>query len=225
MPDRSLLKVLRARAVTLGTALFDFVVYCACLLIWRSAMKLLMRLALLGFAMTCLTAQADPYQDTVDTFKSSPQVVHFFQSAYGYAIFPTIGKGGIGIGGAHGKGRVFRNGQMTGDTTMTQLTIGFQLGGQAFSEIIFFENKRSFDDFTQGNFEFSAQASAVAITASANAKMGTTGMAAGASGVSDKAGSQTAVYNAGMAVFTHAKGGLMYEAALGGQKFTYKPVQ
>lgn len=188
-------------------------------------MKTLIRFTLLGFALMCLTAQADPYQDTVDTFKTSPQVAHFFQSAYGYAIFPTIGKGGIGIGGAHGKGHVFRNGQMTGNTSMTQLTIGFLLGGQVFSEIIFFENKRSFDDFTQGDFEFGAQASAVAITASANAKIGTTGMAAGASGVSDKAGKQTAIYNSGVAVFTHAKGGLMFEAALSGQKFTYVPVQ
>ncbi|WP_041523909.1 lipid-binding SYLF domain-containing protein [Gilvimarinus agarilyticus] len=186
-------------------------------------MKKVLHWALLALATVCLSAQADPYQDTVDTFKSSPQVVHFFQSAYGYAIFPTIGKGGIGIGGAHGKGRVYRNGQMTGTTSMTQLSIGFQLGGQAFSEIIFFENKRSFDDFTEGNFEFGAQASAVAITAGANAKIGTTGMSAGASGVSDKAGKQTALYNAGVAVFTHAKGGLMYEAALSGQKFSYQP--
>lgn len=187
-------------------------------------MKLLLRIALLGVAMTCAMAQADPYQDTVDTFKSSPQVGQLFQSAYGYAIFPTIGKGAIIIGGAHGKGRVYRKGQMTGSTSMTQLSIGFQLGGQAFSEVIFFESKRSFDDFTQGNFEFGVQASAVAVTASANAKVGTTGMAAGASGVSDRAGKQMAAYNAGVAVFTHAKGGLMYEAALGGQKFTYSPV-
>ncbi|WP_049721186.1 lipid-binding SYLF domain-containing protein [Gilvimarinus polysaccharolyticus] len=188
-------------------------------------MKLLLRLGLLGVVFTCLTTHANPYQETVDTFKSSPQVAEFFQTAYGYAIFPSIGKGGIGIGGAHGKGRVFRNGQMTGSTSMTQLTIGFLLGGQVFSEIIFFENKSSYDHFVQGEFEFGAQASAVAITASANAKVGTTGMAAGASGVSDKAGKQMATYNAGTAVFTHAKGGFMFEAALAGQKFTYEPIQ
>ncbi|WP_041523910.1 YSC84-related protein [Gilvimarinus agarilyticus] len=186
-------------------------------------MKALMRMALLGFVVVCSFAQAeDPYQETMSTFKSSPQVVEFFNTAYGYALFPTIGKGGIGIGGAHGKGQVYRGGQLVGKTSMTQLSVGFQLGGQAFSEVIFFEDKESFDNFTSGNFEFSAQASAVAITASANAKAGTTGTAIGASAKADSAGKQKATYNQGMAVFTHAKGGLMYEAALSGQKFKYE---
>ena len=190
-------------------------------------MKALMRFAFIGFVMVCSFAQAedeDPYQKTIDTFKSSPQVAEFFNAAYGYALFPTIGKAGVGVGGAHGKGRVYRNGQAVGETKMTQLTIGFQLGGQAFSEVVFFENKTSFDNFTAGNFEFGAQASAVAITASANAKAGTTGTGVGASATTDNAGKQKAIYNQGMAVFTHAKGGLMYEAALGGQKFSYKPL-
>jgi lipid-binding SYLF domain-containing protein len=187
-------------------------------------MKAVLRLMLLCVASLSAVAWANPYQDTVNTFKTSPQVTAFFKSAYGYAIFPSIGKGALGIGGAHGKGRVYRNGQMTGQASMTQLSVGFQLGGQVFSEIIFFADKRSFDRFTQGNFEFSAQASAVAITAGANATLGTTGMAAGTSAVADDAGQQTAKYNAGVAVFTHAKGGLMFEAALGGQKFNYTPL-
>ena len=99
---------------------------------------------------------------------------------------------------------------------MIQLTVGFQLGGQAFSEIIFFQNEKSYQNFTSGNFEFSAQASAVAITEGANAKTSTTGISAGA-GDSSQAGK----YQNGMATFTFIKGGLMYEAALGGQKFSF----
>ncbi|WP_020208166.1 YSC84-related protein [Gilvimarinus chinensis] len=163
----------------------------------------------------------EKYQTALKTFKESPQVSTFFNTAYGYAVFPTIGKAGVGVGGAHGKGRVYEQGVHVGNTSMTQLSIGFQLGGQAFSEVIFFETKADFEKFTSGNFEFGAQASAVAITASANAKVSTTGTGVGASGTSDKVGLQKAIYNEGMAVFTHAKGGLMYEAALSGQKFKY----
>ena len=137
-------------------------------------------------------------------------------------MFPTIGKGGIGIGGAHGSGRVYAEGKYVGDTSMTQITVGFQLGGQAFSQIIFFEDKRAFDEFTGGNFEFGAQASAVAITAGASAQATTTGSSAGASGGEHDA-STTGSYYRGMAIFTVAKGGLMYEASVGGQKFSYTP--
>ncbi|MBU2887552.1 lipid-binding SYLF domain-containing protein [Gilvimarinus agarilyticus] len=175
--------------------------------------------------LLCATAGAqEPYQATVDIFKKSPEVQKFFQSAYGYAVFPTIGKGAIGVGGAHGKGRVYQNNRHVGNTSMTQLSIGLQIGGQAFSEIIFFASKADLRRFQTGKFEFGAQASAVAITASASAQVGTTGMAAGASGTSDQAGIQRAKYNNGIAIFTHAKGGLMYEAAVSGQKFNYQPL-
>jgi lipid-binding SYLF domain-containing protein len=148
----------------------------------------------------------------------------YFKNAYGYAIFPTIGKGGIGIGGAHGSGQVYVGDKVTGKTSMTQLTIGLQLGGQAYSQIIFFEDKRAYQEFTSGNFEFGAQASAVAITAGAQAQAGTTGAAASAS-PGGSAGAQAATkYQKGMAVFTRAKGGLMYEAAIGGQKFSFEPI-
>lgn len=133
--------------------------------------------------------------------KADPKMKAFFSKAYGYAVFPTVGKAGIGIGGAHGKGTVFKKGTAVGSTSLSQLTIGFQLGAQAYREIIFFENKKSFDRFTGGNFEFGAQVSAVAVTAGASAD---------------------ANYEGGVAVFTMAKGGLMYEASVGGQKFTYK---
>ena len=146
----------------------------------------------------------------------------FFKNAYGYAVFPTIGKGGVGIGGAFGKGQVYRGGKVTGTTSLIKGTIGFQLGGQVFSEIIFFQDKRAYDEFTSGGFEFDATASAIAITASAQAKAGTDGATAGAS-VGPATGKQAkTIYMKGMALFVHAKGGLMYEATIGGQKFSFK---
>jgi lipid-binding SYLF domain-containing protein len=165
----------------------------------------------------------DDYTKAISLFKGSPAVQPFFKNAYGYAVFPTIGKGGIGIGGAHGEGRVYQGGKVTGKTSMTQLTVGAQLGGQAISEIIFFQDDRAYKDFTSGNFEFGAQASAVAITAGAQAKAGTEGAGSSASG-GGTAGAQAAKYNKGMAVFTHAKGGLMYEVSVGGQKFKFEPI-
>lgn len=180
----------------------------------RSGLLLLLLLA-------CAAVWADDYDNTIKVFQNAGESGQFFKKCYGYAVFPTIGKGGIGIGGAYGKGRVYAGGKHVGDTSMTQLTAGFQLGGQAFSEIIFFEDKRSFDEFTSGNFEFGAQASAVAITAGASAGAGTTGSTAGASGGQHDAATAGS-YHKGTAVFTVAKGGLMYEATVGGQKFNYK---
>jgi lipid-binding SYLF domain-containing protein len=168
-------------------------------------------------------AQADSYESTIQVFKNAGQSGAFFDSAYGYAVFPTIGKGGLGIGAARGKGRVYVGGNPVGETTMTQLSIGLQAGGQAFSQIIFFEDERAVNDFTSGNFEFGAQASAVAITAGASATAGSTGASAGASGGQNDAATAAAGYYRGMAIFTVAKGGLMYEASVSGQKFSYKP--
>ncbi|MDH3947794.1 MAG: YSC84-related protein [Gammaproteobacteria bacterium] len=167
---------------------------------------------------------ADDYSKAAKVFRDSPVVAPYFKNSYGYAVFPTIGKGGIGIGGAHGSGQVYAGGKLTGKSSMTQLTIGFQLGGQAYSQIIFFKDKRAYNEFTSGNFEFGAQASAVAITAGAQAQTGTTGAGASAS-PGGSAGSQAKTdYHKGMAVFTRAKGGLMYEAAIGGQKFSFEPI-
>ena len=150
------------------------------------------------------TADADVAK-TIAAFKTKdPGLKRFFDSAAGYAVFPTVGKGGIGIGGAYGEGKVYRGGKYIGDTSLSQVTIGFQLGGQAYSEVIFFGTKAALSDFTDGNFEFSAQASAVAVTAGASAD---------------------ADYDGGIAVFTMAKGGLMYEASVGGQKFSFTPAK
>jgi lipid-binding SYLF domain-containing protein len=168
------------------------------------------------------SALADEYADTISLFKNAGESGAFFDNSYGYAVFPTIGKGGMVVGGAYGKGRVYAAGEYVGDTSVTQLTVGFQLGGEAFSEMIFFKDKRAFEEFTGGNFEFSADASAVAITASAKAAATTTGSSAGVSG-GKKDATTVGSYHKGMATFTIAKGGLMYQATVGGQKFSYTP--
>ena len=179
-------------------------------------------LTMLMLATPTAAVWADEYDDTVGIFKGAGESASFFDNSYGYAVFPTVGKGGIGIGGAYGKGRVYEQGGYIGDTSMTQLTVGFQLGAQGYSQIIFFEDERALRDFTSGDFEFGAQASAVAITAGAQAAATTAGSSAGVSGGKHDA-TTVGKYNKGMAVFTVAKGGLMYEASIGGQKFSYTP--
>ena len=174
----------------------------------------------------CGPAQADSYAKTIDVFKSSDAVQPFFKAAYGYAVFPTIGKAGLGIGGAYGKGRVFKSDIVTGEASLVKLSIGLQAGGQAFSEIIFFEDSRAYNEFTSGEFAFDASASAVAITAGAQASAGTAGGATAGASAGPATGAQAKTdYHRGMAVFVHAKGGLMYEAAIGGQKFSFKPLK
>ena len=189
-------------------------------------MNLLARNATLLLLLLCATASAvaDEYSDTVEIFKGAGESSKVVNHAYASALFPTIGKGGIGIGGARGKGRVYVGGRHVGNTTMTQLTVGLQLGGQAFSQVIFFEDKRALDEFTSGNFEFGAQATAVAITAAASASTSTSGSSAGASGGKKDATTVAPGYYKGMATFTVAKGGLMYEASVGGQKFSYEAI-
>jgi len=170
-----------------------------------------------------IASGAEDYSSTIKLFNESPQVQPYFKNAYGYAVFPTIGKGGLGIGGAHGKGQVYRGGKVTGKTSMTKISIGLQAGGQAFSQVIFFKDKRAYDEFTSGEFAFDAQASAVAITAGAQAQAGSTGSTAGASAGSPGKQAGTS-YSKGMAIFVHIKGGLMYEAAIAGQKFSFEPL-
>jgi len=144
-------------------------------------------------------------QKTIANFeKGDPGMRAWFREAHGYAVFPSVGKGGIGIGGAHGKGLVYERGTLIGKTSLTAVTIGWQLGGQAFSEVIFFKDKTALDDFIRGNFEFDAGVSAVALTAGA---------------------SRDIAYNKGVAVVTATKGGLMYEATVGGQKFSFEKIE
>ena len=144
---------------------------------------------------------SDKTMKALNIFKNKSSLKPYFKKARGYAVFPNVGKGGIGIGGARGQGEVFEKGNVIGSTTLTQVSIGLQLGGQAFSQIIFFKDKKSLERFTQGNFEFGASASAALISEGANA---------------------SADYSDGVAVLTFSKGGLMYEASIGGQKFSYQ---
>jgi lipid-binding SYLF domain-containing protein len=130
--------------------------------------------------------------------EKDPKIESFIAKSAGYVVIPTVGKGGIGIGGARGKGVLYEGDAVTAVVTLTQLSFGFQWGGQAYSEFIFFEDAATLENFKRGNFELNAQASAVAVTAGASAD---------------------AEFNGGMAIFTQTKGGLMYEAAVGGQKF------
>ena len=187
--------------------------------------KILVAGSFLVFGASSAWADATPAecQETAANFKSlSGNLSSLLGSAYGYAVFPTIGKGGFGIGGAGGSGCVYAGGGQTGTSKMGQVTIGFQAGGQAFSQIILFEDKETFDKFTTGEFEFGAQASAVALTAAAQAEAGTKGSTAAVGTSDEKSGGKASSYTNGMAVFTVAKGGLMYEASIGGQKFGYE---
>jgi len=141
--------------------------------------------------------------EIVERFKrTDPTMKKFFNDNVGYAVFPTVGKGAIGVGGAYGKGVLYENDRIVGYCDLSQGTVGLQLGGQAYSEIIFFETRDALMDFKGGHLEFSAQVSAVAADAGASAN---------------------ADYQYGVAVFTMTKGGLMYEASVGGQRFTYMP--
>lgn len=178
----------------------------------------------LSFCALTSSLAVEDYSATIAVFKSSPVVKPYFDSAYGFALFPTVGKGGLVVGGARGDGQVYRGGKVTGITTLTQISVGFQAGGQAFSQIIFFKDKSAYDRFTSGKFAFDASASAVAITAGAQAQASTSGTSAGVS-VSPSSGKQLgATYEQGMATFVHTKGGFMYEAAIAGQRFNFRPL-
>jgi len=166
--------------------------------------------------------RADEYSDTVELFQKAGESADFFKHCYGHAVFPTVGKGGLVVGGAYGTGHVFREGAYIGDSSVIQLSVGFQAGGQAYSQIVFFEDKRALDEFTTGDYAFGADVNAVAITAAAGATAGTDGASASAS-ATERTARTTGRYVKGMAVFTIVKGGAMYQAAVAGQKFRFKP--
>jgi lipid-binding SYLF domain-containing protein len=159
------------------------------------------------FAVPALAGDAE----TIALFKGAVRSAHYFDTAYGYAVFPNVGKAGFILGGNRGEGHVYQGGARVGETTLNQLSVGFQPAGTDYAEIIFFKNRAAFDDFTSGNFEFDANAHVIALTAPAGAS-GSIG-----AGGSDSGGG----YDKGMAVFTVTRGGRMYEASLAGQKFTY----
>ena len=180
-------------------------------------MRTLLISLLTAVALIAQPAFADDVDTAIENFRGAG-AGDFIDDAYGYAVFPSIGKGGIGIGGAHGKGEVFVGGKKVGKTKMSQITYGLQLGGQVYSQMIFFRDERAFDDFTSGNFEFGAQASTTS--------GGGGNTSSGTDADSSKVNADDKEYDSrsGMATFTIAKGGLMYEATLGGQKFKYEPL-
>ena len=178
--------------------------------------KKMMRVALLSFVLAAavlpVTLEAQSSKDTkiiadskeakAEFIKADGLMKSLFDNAYGYVIFPNVGKGAIGVGGAAGNGTVFEKGKEIGSAEMKQVSVGFQFGGQAYREVIFFENKAALDRFKENKFEFAAQASAVAATSGASTNV---------------------KYKDGVMVFTQEKGGLMYEASIGGQKFSFTP--
>jgi lipid-binding SYLF domain-containing protein len=165
---------------------------------------------------------AGPYGDTVNLFKNAGKSASYFDDCYGYAVFPTVGKGGFVVGGAHGTGHVYEQGHYIGRSAVTQLSVGFQAGGQAYSQIVFFKDKRALDEFTSGQFAFDAGMGAVAITAAAGGSVGTAGASGDLSG-GKKDALTAGRYYKGMAVFTIVKGGAMYNATVEGERFSFKP--
>lgn len=164
-------------------------------------------LALVLPAATGSGASADPSDvpAVIQKFKDKdPGLAKVFADAHGYAVFPTVGKGGMVVGAARGKGYVYQGGRLIGRSTLTQVSIGLQLGGQAYSEVVFLKDAAALDSFKSGRLKLDAQASAVALTARASADL---------------------AYRNGVAIVTMAKGGLMYEASVGGQKFSFKAIR
>lgn len=180
----------------------------------------------LAIAMLCLCgglAEAGGYQDTIEIFRQAGESAEFFTRSYAYAVFPTVGAGAVGIGGAYGKGRVYVHDQLVGTATLTQVSLGFALGGKTYSQIIFFEDQHALDQFESGKFEFGADASVIAVTSGAHAQIATDGVNTGMSSGQHNATTQ-GNYQVGMATFVVAKGGLMASASIAGQQFAFSPL-
>jgi lipid-binding SYLF domain-containing protein len=165
-------------------------------------------------------AHAANYRQAIDSFKNAAQSADFFANSYGYAVFPTVGEGSFIVGGAHGDGRVYVHGVRVGTASVSQLSVGWQAGGEAYSEIIFFKDQQALDAFESGNFQFGAGVSAVVITAGASGSVDTSGTQGSASGGQNNA-RVAGSYHSGMAVFTIVKGGLEGGASVEGEKFSY----
>jgi len=191
---------------------------------FRRSVTLMLVLSV-AFAGAGFAREVKDYTGTINDFKASSDVKPFFGSAYGYAVFPSIAKGGLGVGAAHGKGQTYVGGGVTGFTSVTNISWGLQAGGQAYSMVIFFEDERAYNEFTSGDFEFGADAGAIAVNASAGASADTAGGGqAGASSGGSGGSMAKTNYHKGMLVFTIGKGGLMYEATISGQKYNWNPV-
>ncbi|MGH8162171.1 MAG: hypothetical protein ACRESR_08545 [Gammaproteobacteria bacterium] len=149
---------------------------------------------------------------TIEKFKrKAPAIGKFFNDAYGYAVFPSIGKGGVIIGGAHGGGSVFKHGRLVGHSTATNFSIGAQIGGKIFSEAIFFKNAKAFDRLTGGDFQFGSNTVSIGVPTKTTDQRAATTPA-------------NAYNDRGVAVFTMTKSGFMVGIKVGGQKFSFTPV-
>jgi hypothetical protein len=179
---------------------------------------------LAGITMTADAQRVRDVSEAVELFQAIPRVAPYFESAYAYAIWPRIGRGGLGVGASRGRGQVYVNGQLTGFSTHTEVSIGLQAGGQTYRQIIFFENAESYNRFTMDSFEFDASAQAVAVTASAEAGAGTTGARTSA-GAGSPNTAAAGGYSNGMQIFTMAEGGLMYKATIAGQRYNFEPAE
>lgn len=168
--------------------------------------------------------EIEDYSSTLDVFRSSPLVAQYFDHAYGYVVYRTVGKGAFVLGFAHGKGQVYRRGYVTGTSTLNHFSVGLQAGGQVFSEIIFFQDQRAYEEFARGSFEFDAKAAAIAVTAGATAQAGSTGNSTSLSAGPSEARQYGPKYVRGLAVFVQSKGGLLAEAALGIQRLSFQPL-
>ena len=171
-----------------------------------------------------IATEAEDYSKSIDVFRESPQAQPFFARSYGFAVFPAIGKGAFVVGGAYGKGQVYRGNKVTGITRLVKASIGLQIGGKSFSQIIFFEDKRAYDEFTSGEFGLDVEASAVIIVGGVSAQTGSSGTTAGESGRGKMGRQAEGKYRKGLAIFVRQQGGLMFEASVAGQKFSFKPL-
>lgn len=169
---------------------------------------LLVTVMLLSFSMVAQIGgwKPDLVEDSqkalAEMIEKQSKLQSYKDKSYGYAVFPKVTKGALGVGGAGGKGIVFKAHEPTGESTLSQVTLGFQAGGQQYKEVIFFENAEAYEKFTNKKVKFDGQASAVAIT---------------------EGGSVDVAFKNGIAVFTQTSGGLMFEASIGGQHFSFKP--
>jgi hypothetical protein len=179
---------------------------------------------LVGLATTAVAQRVRDVSAAVELFRNIPQVAPYFDASYGYAVWPRIGRGGLGIGASRGRGQVYVNGQLTGFSTHTEVSIGLQAGGQTYRQIVFFQNREAYEKFTRDSFEFDASAQAVAVTASAEAGAGTTGARTSA-GVGSPNAAVGGGYTNGMQIFTMAEGGLMYKATIAGQRYNFEPIE
>lgn len=184
----------------------------------------ILALVLVAASNSAFAQRVEDYSAAIEMFRQVPEVGPYFDSAYGFAVWDSIARGGLGIGAASGRGQVYVNGQVTGFSRLVDVSIGFQAGGQTYRQIIFFEDRLAYDQFTLGNFQFDTQASAVAVTASVHASSGTQGNQATIGAAGDGRAMASGNYYNGVRVFTMGMGGLMAQVTIAGQTYDFRSV-